>query len=217
MDMLKDNLVFLRETIQQFHNTGAICSTSRWAAEAMTDPIRHRGLPQRILELGPGTGSVTMKILEDMMDGDTLAICEINPRFMSALKKKLETNEHFLRHKDHITFFECPAQDLPENACYDVIICSLPFLNFDLKTVKEIFRKLKSISTEKTVMTYYQYMGIRSLSRVVSAPERKKRMSDLDTFFDNVHQKYSTARKRVWLNLLPINIYTVGCLNTFAI
>jgi phospholipid N-methyltransferase len=215
---LKENLVFLRETITQFQNTGAICSTSRWAAEAMTNPMRGRKTqPLNILELGPGTGSVTIKILADMLPGDQLTICEINPRFMKALKERLVENPDFQRHKDRIRFYECPAQELPEDQKYDFVVCSLPFLNFDVQTVREIFTKLKQVSMESTLMTYYQYMGLRHLSKVVAAPDRKRRMNDLDDFFGSITDKKITRRDRVWLNLLPINIYTLGSLGSLPI
>jgi phosphatidylethanolamine/phosphatidyl-N-methylethanolamine N-methyltransferase len=207
--MIKENLVFLKETINHFQHTGAVCSTSKWAAKAMTNPMRKSRKPARILELGPGTGSVTVKILEEMIEGDELVICEINPNFMSALKERLSDNPHFQKHKSRIQFFQCPAQDLPAGTPYDFIVCSLPFLNFDKKTVTEIFAKLKEVSHRDSLMTYYQYIGLRQLSKIVAAPDRKKRMNDLDSFFDQISEQNIKRRQRVWLNLLPINIYTL--------
>src|SRR5262245_28734173 len=133
--MLREAWVFLREGFLNFRHTGTFCATSKWAAKALTNPLREERGPQMILELGPGTGSVTVEILRDMIPGDCLTICEINPRFMEALKRRLATNEHFLLHKDNITFFSGPVQDLPEDGRYDVIVSSLPFLNFDVDTV----------------------------------------------------------------------------------
>ncbi|MFM1848977.1 MAG: hypothetical protein RL417_2451 [Pseudomonadota bacterium] len=207
--MLKDNLVFFRECIKEFEKTGTAWPTSKWAANALTDPLRDRWSSKRILEIGPGTGSVTVQILRDMLPEDRLMICEINPRFMATLKENLAANPDFLKHSDRIEFFEGPIQALPEHQDYDVVVCALPFLNFDLKTVKEIFAKLKTIAAPNAVMTYYQYIGLRSLSRTVSTPRTRQRMRELDTFFDSMYAKHLTCKKRVWLNLLPINIYTL--------
>ena len=81
--MIKQNLVFLREFLLEFKTTGACFPTSKWAAQALIKPLRDtKRKPMRILELGPGTGSVTLPILRELREGDTLTICEINPRFM---------------------------------------------------------------------------------------------------------------------------------------
>lgn len=207
--MLKDNLVFLKESLKEFELTGTVCPTSKWAADALTNPLRGARTPKRILEIGPGTGSVTVKILADMIPGDTLMICEINPRFMEALKENIRDNPNFKRNLSAISFFEGPVQDLPETTRYDVIVCALPFLNFDLQTVEDIFAKLKRLSDSATVMTYYQYIGLRSLSLAVASPRQKKRMRELDSFFRGLYRERLTGRKRVWLNILPINIYTL--------
>lgn len=208
--MIKDNIIFLREFIAEFQNTGTCFPTSKKAACALSEPLKGPRTPRRILELGPGTGSVTFPIIQRMIPGDELAICEINPRFMRELKAKLEKDPLYQQVKDQVRFFEGPIQDFPEDwGKWDVIVCSLPFLNFDLHVVEEIFEKLQRLSTAKTVMTYYQYMGLRSLGRTIGSKEKKAQMLRLDTFFDSTLERYLAHRKRVWFNMLPINVYTL--------
>lgn len=214
--MIKDNVVYFMEFLKEFQNTGTCFPSSKWAARALTNPLRASRAPQRILELGPGTGVVTVRILEDMIPGDRLTICEINPRFMQALKENLRKNSNYLKHAANVSFFEGPAQEIPEDGYYDTIVCALPFLNFDLPTVEEIFSKLERISTTKTKMTYYEYIGLRSLGKVVAAADRKKRLRELDVFFNGVYKRHNMHRERVWLNLLPINIYTLHLANANA-
>ena len=207
--MIKDNIIFLKEFFNEFRSTGSFCPNSKWAAKAMTIPIasRRETSPLRILELGPGTGSVTTKILEQMTVRDELAICEINPRLMRALKVKLARNPFYILHQERIRFFECAAQEMPEDDKYDVIVCALPFLNFDLVTVEEIFAKLRSVSTEETVMTYYEYIGLRTIGLMMSPPKRKARIKQLDRFFDGVFENHLSQHEQVWANMLPINVY----------
>ena len=59
---MKSELTFLRGALQQFKNTGSICPTSRFAAEAMLSGLLDSD--KRILEVGPGTGSITKHILK---------------------------------------------------------------------------------------------------------------------------------------------------------
>jgi phospholipid N-methyltransferase len=208
--MIKDNFVFLKEFIVEFQTTGSCFPTSKKAASELTVPLRGRRTPKRILELGPGTGSVTFPIIESMIPGDTLSICEINPRFMRELKTKLEKNATYQKFKSQINFYECPIQEFPESdQKFDVIVCSLPFLNFDRPMVEDIFAKLTRLSTQNAVMTYYQYIGLRSIGKNFGSKEVKQRMCELDSFFDSTSEKHQSKRKRVWLNMLPINVYTL--------
>lgn len=210
---VKENLLFLREFLVEFENTGTMFPTSSKAAEALTAPIRERDQAVNILELGPGTGSVTVRILKDMQPGDRLTVCEINPRFMKALQEMLESNPDFQRHRSRVTFHTCAAQELPENQRYDLIVCAIPFLNFELPVVEDIFRKLKALSHSETVMTYYEYIGLRSLNKAFSSAFGKRRIHQIDGFFKGVFRLHNMRRKRVWLNMLPINVYRIdiGC------
>lgn len=201
---------FAKEGFVAFHHTGSFFPTSKWAAKELTTPLRlSKHIPGRkILELGPGTGSVTVKILSEMTESDELTICEINHRFMEALQEILAENLDFQRHKERVRFLCCPAQGLPEDRKYDIIVCALPFLNFNLRTVREIFEKIKILSTEHTVMTYYEYMGLKTLNKAISPRQRRIRILKVDSYFRKVAPR-RIAQRHVWLNLLPINVYTL--------
>jgi phosphatidylethanolamine/phosphatidyl-N-methylethanolamine N-methyltransferase len=208
--MIKENLLFLREFLLEFKTTGACFPTSRWAAQALIAPLREADrAPKNILELGPGTGSVTMPMLREMRDGDTLTICEINPRFMRLLKDRLELNGDYQRHRDQVFFFEGPAQDLPLGTCYDMIVCALPFVNFDLDTVQSIFQRLRQVSSPETLMTYYEYIGMRTFNGALAPADRAERVKEVNEYLKSSGSLNYLARERVWLNLLPVNIYTV--------
>jgi phosphatidylethanolamine/phosphatidyl-N-methylethanolamine N-methyltransferase len=208
--MIKENLVFLREFLLEFKTTGACFPTSKWAANALITPLREPNRkPKRILELGPGTGSVTIPLINEMREGDLLTICEINPRFMKALKETLEREEAFRAKRNQIEFFEGAAQNIPLGAPYDVIVCALPFLNFDLETVQQIFARLRLVSTPDTLMTYYEYIGARKFNQTLGAQSRKDRITQVNGFLRESGAVCNIDCTKVWLNLFPINIYTV--------
>ncbi|RIL02191.1 MAG: hypothetical protein DCC75_13355 [Proteobacteria bacterium] len=217
--MFKDNIVFIKEFLREFQATGTAFPTSKWAAKALTSPINQRKeRPHlKILELGPGTGAVTLRILERMHPGDELTLCEINPRFMEVIKEKIQESPLALPHLANINYHCCPVQELPENDKFDVIICAIPFLNLERSTVEEIFAKLKNISSSETIMTYYEYIGLRSVGKVVSPPKRKKRIRELDLFFRGLFSTHLSFKTRIWLNLLPINIYVLKRIDNMKI
>lgn len=208
MNTVKETIQFISGAITSFRDTGSIFPTSRWAAKELTSPLRAvQGKTARnILELGPGTGSVTERILKDMREDDSLFICELNPKFMKALKGNLQNNADYQKHKSRVTFFLGAAQDISVDTKFDVVVCALPFLNFDKETVTSIFNKIKELSAKDAVMTYYEYIGLRRLSKLL--PERQGRVKDLEPVFKHIDLA-KTNRKRIWLNMLPVNIYTM--------
>jgi phospholipid N-methyltransferase len=145
-----------------------------------------------------------------MRDGDHLTICEINPRFMKALKDTLEREEAFRARRKQVDFFEGAAQDIPVTDPYNVIVCALPFVNFDLDTVKDIFAKLRLVSTPETLMTYYEYIGARRINQTIGAQSRKERMRDVNGFLRESKSIRNIDKTQVWLNVFPINIYTIN-------
>lgn len=207
--MIKESAVFFKEFIRAFETTGSVIPSSRFAAEALTARLREVSHPQRILEVGPGTGSVTRRILADMKESDSLTICEINPRMMKALKAGLSENEDFIRHKNRITFFEGPVQELKEPNVFDTIICAIPFNNLTLSIVQDIFAKLNRLSHDNTYLSFFEYLGLREINMIIAPSQRRRRMREIEKFFDRLNSSHPTTRKIVWLNFTPINIYTV--------
>lgn len=201
--MIRDNVVFLKQCLCDFQSTGALCRSSKRAAHGLTEPLRQISRkPYKILELGPGTGAITEKILEDMIPGDQFHTCEINPEFMIALKKRLLSLPTYQRHKERVEFLLCPAQEIPTECKYDLVVGCLPFLNFDLTTVIEIFEHIKKLSHEETIMTYFEYTGIRTTGRYLS-----KRLRAVNDYLAEVYNNHRVAHKRVLFNLFPMNIH----------
>ena len=175
----------------------------------MCSPLVGVRRPLRILEVGAGTGSVTDEILRRLQPGDSLTICELHAPFLDVLKQRIAGRPEYIQHSSQITFFEGPVQNLPEGEPYDAIICSLPFLNFDKALVKEILAKIKRLSGPASVMTYYEYCFLRRVSRRISPEKRRRRIQELDLMFRAIHRQCNADRHRVWLNILPINVYSV--------
>lgn len=208
--MIKENIVMFKGALTHFKHTGCLCGSSRWAAEALARPLQRNRAPMNILEAGAGTGAVTLNILKALIPGDKLVICEINPEFMETLKDRLSSNKYYLQHKENITFFCGPIQEMPEDLKFHVVVCALPFLNFEIGLVKEIFEKFKRLSAEEGVLTYFEYLGIRPLSKLVSPAGRKKRMKEIENFFFKEYHSKRINKEVCWLNLTPINVYTLG-------
>ena len=202
-------LVFAREFFREFETTGTPFQTSHRAAFALTEPLRERSRPLEILELGAGLGAVTKQILKDMKPQDRLTVCEINPRLLAVLRLELAGRSDFIRNSGRIRFMDCAAQHLPEDRKYDLVVCALPFLNFDLDTIRSIFSKLTSLSRPDTIMTSYEYIGFRSLNKIVSRVTGLGSIHEVDDFLSEIFKTGQGQTKDVWKHLLPIHIHRV--------
>ena len=92
---LRDKYVFFQQVASEFKDVGAIFPTGGSAARALCSEIRRRRGPQRILEVGCGTGPVTEEILASMSSEDRLTICDLNESFLNFVKNRFATEPKF--------------------------------------------------------------------------------------------------------------------------
>ena len=73
-------LEFLKQFLTRNREIGAVAESSDGLAELITEYASVE-TADVVLELGPGTGVFTEKILEKMADETTFFALEVNPRF----------------------------------------------------------------------------------------------------------------------------------------
>ena len=131
---------FFRECRRQFRSTGAIMPSTRFLARALVSELRKPRLPGRILEVGPGTGSVTKEILRHLKPADRLDLVEVNARFINLLHERFEKEWQFRFYRDQVDLIHSAVEALPGEGLYDFIVSGLPLNNFPPGTVRTIFR-----------------------------------------------------------------------------
>src|SRR5206468_3371567 len=118
--------VFWRQFRQAYHSTGAVLPSGRGLARALTHFVRHcDSVGRRILEVGPGTGAVTVQIINDLRPSDRLVLIERNEQFVGHLRKRF--NEAPAADAiDRISLVHASVEELPDDEKYDLIISGLP-------------------------------------------------------------------------------------------
>jgi len=88
---------FLKQFFKQNKMVGSLTPSSRFLAAKMLNhiPIKESKV---IVELGPGTGVFTEKILEKLGQNTQLIVVELNDDFFNTLKNKLHHPNLHLRH-----------------------------------------------------------------------------------------------------------------------
>ncbi len=86
--MLADYRLFFKQFRRNFHATGAILPSGRALCKSLACYVRGTPGPNRILEVGPGTGVVTWHIIRAMGPDDRLDLVELNEQFVACLRRQ---------------------------------------------------------------------------------------------------------------------------------
>jgi phospholipid N-methyltransferase len=194
---------FIRQCRRQFKTTGAILPSSRFLARALTSEIAKPRGAARILEVGPGTGSVTRQILRRMQPRDQLDAVEINANFISRLLDRLETDKSYVRHRDQVRIIHSAVEDLPGEATYDFIVSGLPLNNFPVEMVRRIFRTYSRLLKPGGILTYYEYQFIRHIKTPFVNRRERRRLYRVGRVVSEYIRDFQIRRERIFINVPP--------------
>ena len=202
-NFLKDYWEFLRQFRERFETTGAVAPSSRFLAKAMTVPLAQREGVSRVLEVGPGTGAVTKKIVQLLKPDDQFDLVELNDTFAELLQQRFESDAKYRAVAKRSAVHVCPIQEFKADQPYDIIISGLPMNNFPPDLVRQIFQRFFKLLAPGGTLSYFEYMYIRPLRKIVAAPPEKKRLTELDRIANEYLDKYRIDRSWVFVNMPP--------------
>jgi phosphatidylethanolamine/phosphatidyl-N-methylethanolamine N-methyltransferase len=194
---------FWRESRRHFRATGALLPSSRFLARALASPLLGQRLPLRILEVGPGTGSVTREILRRLQPGDRLDCVELNEHFVERLELCLKHDPRFNPYQDQVHVIHCPVEALPGEALYDHIISGVPLNNFSVGMVREIFKAYSRLLKPGGVLSYFEYVLIRQLKTPFAGRSERRRLYRVGRLVGQYIQAYQVRRQQVLMNVPP--------------
>jgi phospholipid N-methyltransferase len=194
---------FWRETRRQFRTTGALLPSSRFLARALSTPLGGPRRPCRILEVGPGTGSVTRAILNRLQPGDTLDAVELNDHFVQRLRLCLLYDRRFIPFRDRVRVIHSPVEALPGEALYDFIISGLPLNNFPVALVRDVFKAYSRLLKPGGVLSYFEYVLIRQLKTPFVNRRERRRLYRVGKLVGRYIRTFQVRRQQVLMNVPP--------------
>ncbi len=201
--MFRDHLEFFRQFRTQFQTTGSIVPSSRHLARAMTRQIAAPRGPARILEVGPGTGAVTRRIIKLLQKGDRFDLVELNESFANLLRDRFQNDPLFQPAAGQAQVHVCGIETFKSDAPYDFIVSGLPFANFSAPFVDQVINVLFGLLAPGGQLSYFEYMYVRPMRKIVSGQTEKKRLTDLDRVLNGFLARHRTDRDSVLLNFPP--------------
>lgn len=176
---------FIKQFLKDRKTVGALRPSSRFLASKMLENVDFKS-SKIIVELGPGTGVFTEKIIERMADDAKLLVFELNQNFIRTLRKKIKDKR--------VVFIYDSAEKIEEYLHKynfekaDVIISSLPLFNFPQELREVIIQNSHKMLKKSGKYIQFQY-----------STQAKKL---LEATFDKVSLAFTP------LNFPPAFIYT---------
>jgi phospholipid N-methyltransferase len=206
MHLLEECGDFFREFRRQFRTTGAVLPSSRFLAQALTRQLRQPRASSRILEVGPGTGSVTRAIARRMVPGDRVDAVEINGRFVKMLRERLKNDRLLLPWRDQIEIIHAALEDLVGDSVYDYIVSGLPINNFPVAQVREIFEAYDRLLKPGGTLSYYEYALVRQLKWPLVDRRERRRLFRVGRVLRSYVRDYQIRREQIFINVPPATV-----------
>lgn len=198
-------LNFIIEGLTKYKQIGTLLPSSPNVANQIVKLINTQQ-NITILEVGAGTGAITIPLINKLNNYKKFDICEINTGFIDRLKIKLKKCSRYKENQHKINFINAPIQELDESNTYDVIICSLPFLNFTENEIDDVIQKFRRISKKGTILLYVECVGMRALQEKIYKKYSPDKNDIAEYLTDREHL---LETRRVWMNCPPLDIITI--------
>jgi phosphatidylethanolamine/phosphatidyl-N-methylethanolamine N-methyltransferase len=207
---IAENALFFREFVRNFHTTGAVLPSGRFLAAALARFVgQYSNEPRRILEVGPGTGAVTGRIISRMGPADQLDLVELNESFVRRLEGRFRSEPKFQAVSERARVLHCPVEELPHDQGYQVIVSGLPLNNFSVATVEHILATLAGLLAPGGTLSFFEYIAVRTARATVSGRAERARLEGIGRAMRGMLDGREIRRDAIWLNVPPAWVHHV--------
>ena len=200
--ILSNQRVFLKQFFRRYHTTGAILPSGRSLARALCRYVNDGPGPRRILEVGPGTGAVTARLVQVLAPGDHLTLVELNDDFVHHLQGRFATEPRFAAVANRTDIVHGRLEDLSGTACYDRIVSGLPLNNFAAAEVQQILDTFGRLLKPGGIASFFEYIAVRRIKLAISRGAEKQRLRDISRILGDL-MEHEIHCDWVWLNVTP--------------
>ena len=181
-----DGLKFLMRFIISPQTIGSVYPSSRFLAREMTKSIQSH---HKVLELGPGTGSVTQAILNRGVKKHNLKLIELDASLQKILASRypgIEVINQSVTSPVLLSFFS--------DMKFDAVVSSLPLVLFSDDDLDALLAFYKKVTHDKSWMVQFTYA-------------KKLAYSNQLIHKYSLNQKF---KRKVFLNIPPAKVFHIS-------
>lgn len=200
---LRDKYLFFQQIASEFRDVGAIFPTGGSAARALCSEIRRRRGPQRILEVGCGTGPVTEEILASMSADDRLTICDLNESFLNYVKNRFTSEPKFKKKAHQVEFYLGDITEYQGENQFDVIISSIPFTTLTGPLLQKVLSHYRYLLKPGGSMTYIEYAYFRDIRDALQPINRDEHFEEVSVIIRDMLDAHEYRAELIRSNFPP--------------
>lgn len=200
-------ITFFFEGLQHLFRVGTIVPSSPFLARAMTNSLRRAPSPKRVLEVGPGTGAITRRILSTLRPGDELHLVEVSPIFCRHLEARVLGRFRAAHPGINVHLHNRSLTSGDMAGGFDFVISSLPFRAFTPSDVRDALDRLVELTGQGGELTYMHFLGVRQIKSPFVSAERRRELRGIDQICRDVNDRLKGKRRVVLFNILPSAVY----------
>ena len=138
-----------------------------------------------------------------LANGDRFDIVELNESFVEILKSRFQQDAAWKTAAPFSEIHQLPIQEFQRDEKYDFVISGLPLNNFPADLVDSIADTYFQLLKPDGVLSYFEYMYVRPIRKVVTRGDEKIRITRIDDTMAAHCAKHRIARDNIMLNIPP--------------
>ncbi|HET9368590.1 MAG TPA: methyltransferase domain-containing protein [Vicinamibacterales bacterium] len=167
---LREHLLVFSRFLRSPRTVGAVSASSRALANEIVHAVEF-GSGIRIVELGPGTGALTVAIVERLTSHDRFLAVDIDPEFVKQIRQRWPSIECICASAEDL------VQIVEERGLWplDHIVSGLPFTSLPVQMTDRILESVAGSLRPGGTFTTFQYVYAHSMP---SASAFRRKMSE---------------------------------------
>ncbi len=208
--MLSNTRVFVKQFFRRYHTTGAVLPSGRPLAKALCRFVDDREAlgPRQILEVGPGSGAVTARLVQVLRPDDQLTLVEVNDEFVRHLDARFSGEPAFVAAADRCKLLHCRLEDHDAEHRYDRIVSGLPLNNFAADEVRQILDVFQRLAKPGGILSFFEYVAVRRAKRLVSGRSERQRLREIGTLIGGLADREVRRDCVIW-NVTPAWVHHI--------